>query len=89
MTPADLTPENTDAEIVDTLAAFRADQWAPGLALTRQHDGERQVWSRLQRDWVSVAEYAAEWRQRYRYRQVMGDEETVRELNRYERARGI
>lgn len=81
-TPATLTPEDPDAVIFATMAAQR---W---LSV---HDigGAPAIWSRPQERWLHEAEYAAEWRHQYRYRAVMGDEDTVRALNDYERMLGL
>lgn len=83
MTPATLTPGDTDADIFNTIAA---QPWAR----VQDIDGTPvAIWSRTQDAWLGVAEYAAEWRHEYRYGAVMGDEETTRAVTRYEKGLGL
>ena len=80
--PADLTPADPDARIFTVMAA---QPWT----LTKHHYGELAIWSRQQKRWLYAADYAAEWRSRYRARVVMGDPETAAAVTRYERQHGL
>lgn len=81
-TPATLTPDDTDATIFDVMAAHTR-------LPTRVRDGNPVIWSRTQDRWLNPAEFAAEWRHRWRYREVMGSEEEARMQTRYEEQHGI
>lgn len=86
--PARLNLASTDAHIFEVMTAWTV-QGRPPLVRSRIEDGQRQAWSRTQERWLSVAEFAAEWRHSYRYKQIMGDAETCAAVTKYERSLGL
>jgi len=89
--PADLTPAHPDAVIFDVMTTWRTRTGNQPLTASRTNPdtGQRQAWSRKACAWLSVAEYAAEWRHGFRYRAVMGDEETTNAVTAYEKGLGL
>lgn len=73
--PSELTPEDDDWTIFDSMFI---QEWVK----TSTENGTGLIWSKSQDRWLGVKEYAAEWRRIYIYNSIMGDPETVQQMNR-------